>query len=299
MNLFPAEIATLAAALGAALMASGLLYSVIRSRRTGAGPFSTLLAFGACAASLVSAFGPVDVRLALTAVTGILGVAFGLLLVVFEGRRQGFVPGRSFGLLFAGAGLFICASTILVPVLPAQFILTAAPPEATTTATPTRTPLPTRTPRETATATPVPSITLSPTLLPTLTLTPTIDLPTLAAPATAAPTSAGTAPATAPAGTTLTAIASLALPTRTPLPAIGTPRPCSVVVNRNLNLRSAPSTSAALLQTVPFNTVLPVLARTSDGQWWQATYQGQTGWVSAQFVTADPSCARAPIGGVP
>lgn len=49
----------------------------------------------------------------------------------------------------------------------------------------------------------------------------------------------------------------------------------------NLNLRAAPTTASDSLATIPFDTVINAVGRTSDNNWVQVTYNGRTGWVAA------------------
>jgi len=58
-----------------------------------------------------------------------------------------------------------------------------------------------------------------------------------------------------------------------------------VVVTRfNTHLRSDFSTSADILQTIPFNTTLRPRARTDNGNWVMVTFGDQSGWVFAPIL---------------
>lgn len=61
----------------------------------------------------------------------------------------------------------------------------------------------------------------------------------------------------------------------------------TVVLNAgaNLNLRLNPSTSAGSIALIPSGTQFVVTGQNESGDWLQAEYQGQTGWVSSTFVT--------------
>lgn len=94
----------------------------------------------------------------------------------------------------------------------------------------------------------------------------------------------------APAQTTRTVdVAPEAVPTAAS-PTLG-----SVKVNLNssevLNLRSGPSTQSAKLGTIPGGTVLT--AEELSGSWYKVTYNGKTGYVSAQYVVAVSDAAAA------
>ncbi len=52
----------------------------------------------------------------------------------------------------------------------------------------------------------------------------------------------------------------------------------------NLRLRSGPSTSDRIIGAIPFNTPVPALALSQDGQWVQTSYGGLTGWVAREYV---------------
>ncbi len=94
------------------------------------------------------------------------------------------------------------------------------------------------------------------------------------------------------------------LPTITPSPAVtSTPMPsltpmatatpvlptCELMVLYNLNFRVEPDAASALLLTIPYSTVITGY-ELSDG-WWNVSYDGQTGWVSGDYVSALASCA--------
>lgn len=136
-------------------------------------------------------------------------------------------------------------------------------PDATETPTPTNTPTltPTNTPTLTPTLTPTPTATsdYTPTPLPTLTPTP--------------------APTETPA------------PTLTPLPT-PTPRPLGLVNSQNgLNVRSEPSTTADILGKLDFSAELEItqaLIDESGNEWYQIEFDGNQGWVSAQYITVSP-----------
>lgn len=51
-----------------------------------------------------------------------------------------------------------------------------------------------------------------------------------------------------------------------------------------VNVRSAPSTSASKLATMPIGATAPIIGRTADSTWWQVNYNGIVGWVSATYA---------------
>ena len=56
-----------------------------------------------------------------------------------------------------------------------------------------------------------------------------------------------------------------------------------VTASGGLNLRDTPSAAGKLLLTIPEGSVLDITD--AQGQWYKTTYQNQTGWVSANYVT--------------
>lgn len=51
-----------------------------------------------------------------------------------------------------------------------------------------------------------------------------------------------------------------------------------------LNFRSAPATSASVLEVLPAGITLKVLARTADSAWVKVVYSGAEGWVALAYV---------------
>jgi uncharacterized protein YraI len=66
-----------------------------------------------------------------------------------------------------------------------------------------------------------------------------------------------------------------------------------------VNLRSLPTTQAAILGQIPRNTVVSVVGRKADNTWWQVNYTGTIGWVSSRFVSLDAGADlnRIPVTG--
>jgi uncharacterized protein YgiM (DUF1202 family) len=129
-----------------------------------------------------------------------------------------------------------------------------------------------------------PAETLSPTPAPTLTKS--------------APAEDET-PVTTP---TLPALATLMpLPTReayaSPTATITStlPSPCLIVTVYNVNQRAQPDLDAELLATIPYDTAVTAFGRDSDASWWLVEYEGQAGWVSAEFVQAAAACDALPV----
>ncbi|MBI5669625.1 MAG: SH3 domain-containing protein [Chloroflexi bacterium] len=66
-----------------------------------------------------------------------------------------------------------------------------------------------------------------------------------------------------------------------------------------LNVRSAPSTSGAILTKMTPGSSAQVVGRNASSNWWQVTYQGVTGWVSAGFarLQSGADVSRIPVTG--
>lgn len=52
----------------------------------------------------------------------------------------------------------------------------------------------------------------------------------------------------------------------------------------SVNIRSGPGIQNARLGRLPVGQSAPVIGRNADSTWWQITYNGITGWVSAEFA---------------
>ncbi len=185
---------------------------------------------------------------------GLLGLV-GLVVLAVEARRPNGLK-NSRGALTLGVGVLVAVATVTVPLTAEHLLITPTPFTLLGVTSPS--PVYTPTPAQTAT--------------PTLTWTPTFTR-------TPRPTATPTRPL-------------FASDTPTPTtPAFGS---CAAVVNYNLNLRGGPSTGAAVLASIPFNTPLTILGRSADSVWWYTTYQGQEGWVAGEYLTLEAGCAGLP-----
>jgi len=64
----------------------------------------------------------------------------------------------------------------------------------------------------------------------------------------------------------------------------------------NVNLRSVPSTQGDVLVIIPFSTDLTATGRTSNSNWVQVNYNGQTGWItSAVYSVSRGNVVSLPI----
>lgn len=271
------DTAALFIGLIAAVPALYMLYtglSLVRSPDARAGALSTLVALVNVAIALC--FLVVDTFLRPLApflpmavgVSGFSLLVFGVAVFQWVERRlAAFAPDYSYGLLAAGIGTLLITAALFIPILPSQFSprtgeSSLALASATATAEMLATATPSSTPSATATATQLPTRTLpTPSPTPSPTATPT----------------------------------RTRYHTRTPVPTPPANVTCHALVNFNLNLRSAPSTSADILTVIPFGSRISVAGRNSDSAWWFVDYNGLWGWVSGEYITVESSCQDTPI----
>lgn len=78
----------------------------------------------------------------------------------------------------------------------------------------------------------------------------------------------------------------------------GVSSPTGVVATTtaSVNMRQGPDTAFGRVLTIPNYTQVAVIGRNANNTWWQVTYNGQTGWVSATYVRVP---ATANLGAVP
>lgn len=69
--------------------------------------------------------------------------------------------------------------------------------------------------------------------------------------------------------------------------------------NANLQFRRSPDAQAESIGLIPSGTQLIVSARTPSGEWLETTFEGQTGWISAQFVTLTFNGQSVPVTDIP
>ena len=58
----------------------------------------------------------------------------------------------------------------------------------------------------------------------------------------------------------------------------------TVTPDNNLNMRSGPSTDYDLLAKIPASTGVTALGANEDGSWVVVNYNGQYGWLKAEFL---------------
>jgi uncharacterized protein YraI len=109
-------------------------------------------------------------------------------------------------------------------------------------------------------------------------------LPTITPPPTREPTATASPSATRVTFNTATPTAS---PTRV--------NPCFVEALYNVNLRSLPALDAELVVTIPFGNILETYYRSADGEWFFVAYDGQEGWLKAEFLRAGSQCDALPV----
>ena len=69
---------------------------------------------------------------------------------------------------------------------------------------------------------------------------------------------------------------------------------CLVRNTYTVRIRLAPSNSAPVMDTVPYNSSMPADLRTTDGGWIRSNYLGSLGWISTQYLDASDACANLP-----
>jgi len=252
---------------------NGIIHMIRRAERIGF--WDTLLAFLTTlmllAALLANALADTPLPLVHRGVIGIALVllAASILIAVGEFIRRPQRLRQSRGVFGAGAAVLVLLSTFTVP-LAAEYFPTPTPFLPAAIASPQAT---------------EPETSITQILTPTR------------ATATASPTAASSPTHTqAPTSTaTLTNVPTATL-TRTPLPAAtATLVNCDLVMNYNVNLRAEPDFTSRVLLTIPYNASVTAVGRNQDASWRLVSYDGQTGWVSNDYVFAGASCADLPV----
>lgn len=72
-----------------------------------------------------------------------------------------------------------------------------------------------------------------------------------------------------------------------------------VTASSTVNIRSGPSTATGILGRLPQNQTAAVVGRNASASWWQISYNGLTGWVSANFaiIQSGANLTNIPIRG--
>lgn len=71
-------------------------------------------------------------------------------------------------------------------------------------------------------------------------------------------------------------------------------KPATVTATAGLNLRTGPSTSDAVILTMPHRATVQVLGGQSG--WYKVSYSGKTGWCSGTYLSADVGGGGSPGG---
>jgi len=87
--------------------------------------------------------------------------------------------------------------------------------------------------------------------------------------------------------------------THTSLPptAVATVAPISGRTTTEVNLRQGTSTASPSLGTIPAFSNIQITGKDTSGLWVQVIFNGNTGWVRADFVQADDAAAEIPVLG--
>lgn len=67
-----------------------------------------------------------------------------------------------------------------------------------------------------------------------------------------------------------------------------------VTANPSLNLRKTAVASSEVLTSIPKNAQVEVISK-NTGNWYNVTYNGQTGWVSGAYLLSPPPTTLAPV----
>jgi hypothetical protein len=103
-----------------------------------------------------------------------------------------------------------------------------------------------------------------------------------------------------PAQATLTPVIVTNAPTVVILPTLPTTGGCVVAPSSTttVNVRSGPATTFGVIAQLPFTQFASVTGRLSDNSWYQVSYNGLTGWISASVVRLGGNCGGVPIVGL-
>lgn len=82
-------------------------------------------------------------------------------------------------------------------------------------------------------------------------------------------------------------------------PVVTSPTGVIATTTASVNLRQGPDSTYTRIVTIPNYTQLAVIGRNAANTWWQVTYSGQTGWVSAQYarIPSNANLNAVPITG--
>lgn len=256
---------------GDAFVALFVLVSIIQSaqKNVKAGCFSNLLVFGAIAAFLaaflIRAINGITLTqqdtLALLGGIGVL-VVFGIVFLIWDGRREGYQSIYSRGLLSIISGILLAGSFLFVPLIPEYIVqiptatpITDAVRESIAQANivPTEAVLPTGTQRPEAT----PTLTRTPLPTPTNTPTRRVYIP----------------------------------PTITPtLVNLPVENDCGATLTTNLNMRASDSTTADIVGIIPEGRYINILGKNADETWYFTEFEGEQGWIAGDYLRLDDVC---------
>jgi hypothetical protein len=203
-----------------------------------------------------------------------------IILVLIDSRRSEYRFRDARGLLGIGAGILMVASTFIVPFLSTDVL--PVPTVVAVDISSTLAILSTQAANDSAVdaeAVGSPSSSTSATVTSAFTMTPTRT-----------PTSTRTP---RPASSVTMTRVRYESPTPTMTPTL--PNPCLVLVNYNLNVRAEPNDEASVLIVIPFDTSVPAFAKDESGEWWQVSYEDQSGWVKQEFITLSSACEDLPV----
>ncbi len=71
--------------------------------------------------------------------------------------------------------------------------------------------------------------------------------------------------------------------------------PCTAITNTNLNMRGGPGTAYSPMVVLPLGTAVPITGRNEDSSWYQVSYNGAPGWVSAPYIYRTGDCSAVQV----
>ncbi len=82
-------------------------------------------------------------------------------------------------------------------------------------------------------------------------------------------------------------------------PVVTSPTGVIATTTASVNLRLGPDSTYGKIVTIPNYMQIAVIGRNAASTWWQVTYNGQTGWVSAQYtrIPSGANLSAVPITG--
>lgn len=208
-------------------------------------------------------------------VVALLFIIIGTLVILFESRREEKLRG-SRGVMSLWGGVLVLVTTFTAPAISTNFSfepggITLVAADGSVIVFETEATEDPNAPSATPTA-PSPTPTVTPTFTPTASRTPR---PTPSATPTREPI-------------------IVVSPTPTESPAEAASAECVVEVTFDLRMRLFPQSDAEVVAYIPLDTIVSAEGRSSDSVWLYIEYEGERGWIPAEFTSTTPACADLP-----